>query len=131
MNDKTYVDEYNEPATFAEDDWRVEVAEERKTAVCDMCNKPVDPADTYIAYFWAYDERYEIHQCADCAHEWNQRQSGAFARCSVCGESCSAIGEDSLTILSYTYPHGITRRQLSVNALCQECAVAWAIWDEH
>jgi len=128
MTDRAYRNRYNEPATFAEQDWQAEQADERKRVQCNMCSRTVEPSNVRITYFWVDDKRYEVNQCPHCQRRWDNRCNGDYEKCAVCGDECWSLGDDSIEITSFVRPHN-TREQIASGCICAECAIAWSIWN--
>jgi len=126
MNDKTYRDEHNEPATFAEQDHLEAQAEERKTAECGMCLERIDPDDLVKRYFWREGARKTINLCSGCCGRWDGKSSGYYDTCIVCRAGCVSLGDDSVAVTALVLQHGKFNR-LIAGALCAECCESWGI----
>jgi len=120
--------EYDEPETWAEQDYFDELADGRKTQECNMCGQLIDPGDIRVVCFWHNARRYYVDQCPLCAGVWDSRTDGEYDTCAVCGDSsCTTLDEDYVEITSFARPHNAGKFQQISSALCQECAVAWSI----
>ena len=126
MNDKTYTDEHNEPATFAEQDHLEALAAERKTAECGMCLESFDPDDLVERYFYHDGERHTLNMCSGCCNRWDHKSNGYYDTCIVCRAGCVSLGDDSVAVLGLALQHGKFNR-LIMGALCAECCAAWGI----
>lgn len=126
MNDKAYEEEYNEPATFAEDEYLYQQAQARKAAECGMCIDLHDPDDLVERYFWHRGGRYTVNMCSGCCGRWNGKSSGYYDTCIVCRAGCVSLGDDSVAVTALVLQHGKFNR-LIAGALCAECCEAWGI----